>query len=893
MSVPTDDRPVRLADGTTAHLRPLRPEDRDGVRQLFGQSSDTARYLRFFSPTNVDGAMRLTPPPADDEQHCVLVVETGSEVVGIAQYDVTDDDEVAEVAFMVRDDQQGRGIATLLLEALAERATRRGIRRFRAVYLNRNHRMADVLAHAGFDVRWSREDLGVAAAEFDLVPGAAWVDRHDGRDERAQARSIARLLRPRSIAVVGAGSDERSIGHAIVANVLAGGFTGELHVVNRHAAIVGGHHTVASVLDIDGPVDLAVVAVPAVHVLDVARQCAAKGVWGLVVVSGGFAELQEGAALQRELLDVCRAAGMRLVGPNCVGVANTDPTVAMNATFSPVAPVAGRVGVASQSGGVGIELLSRAHSLDLGVSTFVSLGNKADVSTNDLLQFWSEDDATDVVVLYLESFGNPGKFARIARRLTREKPVVVLKSGRSDAGARGTQSHTAALADPDAAVDALLHHTGVIRVDTLTELFDVASLLAHQPVPAGRRVAVMSNGGGPAIVAADACVAAGLEVPELSSEVQDALRDLAPSGGVRNPVDLIATADGDVFERAARLLLASGEVDALVAMYVAPYVTRADDIAAGIARGAAGSDRTVASCFLGLDERPVVTADGGPARTIPVFRAPEAVAGALVHAARLGEWRRRPVGSVAQLEIDVERVRTNVAHVVAAAGDEGAWASPDVAAALLAGFGVPVVRSESVANAADAVEAAQRIGYPVALKAIAPGLVHKTDVGGVRLDVADDDAVVRAFTAMRDALGTRMTGVEVQRMADSGVELIVGIHHDPVFGPLVLFGAGGFAAELERDSVLLVPPLTDVDIDDAIRSLRISPLLFGYRRTPLVDVPALHDLLARVGRLACDVPEIAELDCNPVIVSTTGAVVVDVKVRLVARPTPPSPFALD
>ena len=879
---------VYLADGVPATVRGLEPDDWDGVRALYEHCSPTGRYFRFLSPMNVDGAMRLTPPLGDDTEHCLLGVEVAGRLIGMGQYDLTDDDEVAEVAFLVEDDEQSRGVATMLLEELARLGSAAGIRRFRALYLSGNERMADVFAHAGFDVRWSHEELGVSLAEFDLVADDTWLTRHDDRAQHAQARSIARLLRPRSIAVIGAGDDARSIGHAIVANLVAGGFAGSIHPVNRHPTVVEGIPTVANVLDVDGPVDLAVVAVPAPHVLAVAHECAAKGACGLVVVSGGFAELSEGVAMQAELSALCRTTGMRLVGPNCVGVVNTASGVGMNATFSPVAPVAGRVGVASQSGGVGIELLARAHQLDLGISTFVSMGNKADVSTNDLLQYWAEDDATDVVLLYLESFGNPAKFARIARRLTRTKPVVVLKSGRSDAGARGTQSHTAALADPDAAVDALLRHTGVIRVDTLAELFDVATLLAHQPVPAGRRVAVMSNGGGPAIVAADACVAAGLEVPELSAATQAALHELTPTGGVRNPVDLIAAAGADVFERATRVLLASGEIDALLTIYVAPYVTRADDIAPALARAAEGSELPVLSCFLGLESDQAADVFAGDHR-VPTFAYPESAARALALATRLGEWRRRPPGTVADVDIDPTSARAALQDGLArATGDR--WAPSECTAALLAAYGIPVVRGETVASAGAASDAARRIGGPVALKAIAPDLVHKSDVGGVELDLVAPDAVADAYERMRRTVGPSMTGARVEPMVPSGVELIVGLHRDPTFGPFVVFGAGGFTAELERDTVLLVPPLTDVDVDEALHALRTSPLLFGYRRSVPVDVDALRDVMARVSRLACDLPGVADLDCNPVIVSPRGAVVVDAKVRLAPTPVPVNPF---
>jgi acetyl coenzyme A synthetase (ADP forming)-like protein len=893
MTASSEVRDVLLADGRPARIRRLGTGDLDQVRDLYRRSSQQSRYLRFFSPVPPDTAVRFTPLTGDDTRHCVLGAEVDGRLVALGQYDAMDEPGVAEVAFLVEDAQQTRGIGTALLEALAQRAVARGIHRFHADYLRPNHQMPDVFAHSGFDVSWEHDDVDIGGVNLDLVPPAGWVRAHARRDDVAEARSIGRLLRPRSIAVVGASARPTSIGRAIVTNLVEGGFTGDVHPVNPHDATICGRRTHPTVVAIPGPVDLAVIAVPAAAVLEVAEQCAEKGVHGLVVISGGFAELEGGAAMQEQLTELCWRAGMRLVGPNCVGVVNTDPGVRMNATFSPVAPSVGRVGCASQSGGVGIELLSRAHALGLGVSTFVSMGNKADVSGNDLLQYWGNDPATDVVLLYLESMGNPRKFARIARDLARTKPVIALKSGRTTAGARGTRSHTAALADPDAAVDAILRQSGVIRVDTLESLFDVATLLAHQPVPAGRRVAVVSNGGGPAIVAADACIAAGLEVPELSPDLQAALRELVPTGGLANPVDLIASASGPVFERAATLLLESGEVDALLVIYVAPYVTSADDVAAAVAQAAErAGDVPIAACFLGLEEMPVHLGVPGSDRTVPTFAYPESAAGALAHAAWLGEWRRRPAGAVQSYAVDRERARARLADALADA-PEGAWAPADVTFGLLADYGIPVVPTRYARSASEAASIARAVGFPVALKAAAPELVHKTDRGGVRLGLADERAVRTAFTAMEAGLGPAMGGAIVQPMAGPGVELIVGVNHDPTFGPVLVFGMGGFDAELQHDTALAIPPCTDTELDRLVRSLRGSPLLFGYRSSAPVAVDALCNLVGRVGLLAQDVDEIAELDCNPVIVSPGGALVVDAKLRLVARPRLAHPFELD
>jgi acyl-CoA synthetase (NDP forming) len=589
----------------------------------------------------------------------------------------------------------------------------------------------------------------------------------------------------------------------------------------------------------------------------------AKRVHGLVIISAGFAEVdKDHGAAERELVEIARRNGMRLIGPNCMGVVNTSEDVSMNGTFAPVVPAPGRVGFASQSGGLGIELLARSGELGLGLSTFVSMGNKADVSGNDMLQYWEEDPATDVILLYLESFGNPRKFARLARRIARTKPIIAVKSGRTVAGARGTSSHTAALASPDVAVDALFRQAGVIRVDTLEELFDTASMVLHQPLPQGPRVIIVSNGGGPGILAADACEAAGLQVPELSAETQAKLRSfVSPDAGVRNPVDLVASASADVYGSTLQTLLGAGEADI--------------------------------ACFLGrngtLDLLPVAKdAAGGPARRVPTFAFPESAAAALGRAVGLAEWRARPEGTVPVLEgADVAAARALVEQQLAEHGD-GEWLTAEAARDLLAAVGVPMAATKWAGSADDAARVAEELGFPVAVKVGSSAIVHKTEVGGVHLDLRTAAAVRGAFTDMHDRLGDEMGGAVVQQMIPPGVETIVGVTRDPSFGSLVLLGMGGVQAELMRDTALRIVPLTDRDAHELVRSLRGSPLMFGYRSAPEVDVAALEDLVLRIGLLAERVPEIAELDCNPVIVSPAGATAADVKVRLAPiGPTPP------
>ncbi len=877
---------VVLADGGTVHLRPVRRDDGDGLLGLYTRLSQESLYLRFFSPVPAPTARQIEAlTTVDYARRFALVAELGEDIVAIARFDRLGDGEDAEVAFTVQDDQQGRGLGTILLEHLAGVARELGLRRFVASTLPSNSRMLQVFTDAGFQVR-RHLDGGVFELSFPVAVTPASVEAERAREHVAEAHSVARLLAPSSVAVVGASRRAGTIGHALLRNLLQGDFAGPVYPINPRATSVAGVRAYPSVEAVPDAVDLAIIAVPAAEVLDVARDCARKRVAGLVVITAGFAELgSPGAGSEHELVQLARRNGMRLIGPNCMGIVNTHPDVRLLATFAPFAPAPGRIAFASQSGGLGIELLGRASSAGLGISTFVSMGNKADISSNDLIQYWDDDPETDVILLYLESFGNPQKFARLARDVSRRKPIVAVKAGRSAAGERATSSHTAALAAPDVAVDALFRQAGVIRVDAIDELFDVGTLLRAQPLPGGPRVGIVTNGGGPGIVAADACSAAGLEVPELSSGTQDELRAfLSVDAAVRNPIDLVASGTAAQYEHSVRLLLGDADVDAVIVLFVPPLVTRAEDVAEAVVRAAAGTEKPVLTSFLGRRGTLELLPSAADARPVPNFTGPEAAAAALGHAARLGAWRRRPAGHVPALpDLDLERARKLVAAALAEEPG-GAWLDAPRADTLLETVGVPVTRSRFTADADEAARVASEFSGPTALKAASPRLVHKSDRGGVHLDLATPDAVRAAFTAMQDALGDEMGGAVVQPMVPAGVETIVGITRDPLFGSLVLFGMGGFQAELLRDTALRILPLTDIDAHELVRSLRASPLLFGYRHTPRVDVAALESLLLRVAQLAEAAPEIAELDANPVIVSAAGAVAVDVKVRL--APTP-------
>ena len=657
------------------------------------------------------------------------------------------------------------------------------------------------------------------------------------------------------------------------------------------------------------------IAVPASTAVQVARDCAVKGVKSLVMITGGFAETgEEGAQRQRELLAVCRRAGMRLVGPNCMGVVNMEPTVRLNATFSPSAPTGGNIGFLSQSGALGLAIIEHANRLGMGLSSFISIGNKADLSGNDFLQYWEDDASTDVLALYLESLGNPRKFARIARRVGRHKPIIVVKSGRQSAGARATSSHTGALPGAsDVTVDALFHQAGVVRTDTLGEFFDVASLLANQPLPAGRRVAILTNGGGPGILATDACEADGLVVPRLPADVREKLAEfLAPEAALDNPVDMIA-ASPETFRRAIATLAACEEIDALIVLFVLPLDTRTEDVAVAIRDAVLELPRRipVLSVFMSGEGGPAALRDS--TARVPAYSFPEEAARALAQAVRYAEWRAAPLGSVPPFDdLREDQAAAVVAAALARIDQQAAtpgtiagtlpgatlagsalaaqpadgrsrWLGPDEVACLLECYGIPIAAWRLVDSPEAAGAAAEAIGGPVALKAVAPGVVHKSEARAVVLSLEGAAAVERAAREMAASLehaGHHVERFFVQRMVPPGVEMLVGVVHDRLFGPVVACAAGGTTAELLRDVAVRITPLTDRDAGEMVRSLATFPLLDGYRGAPRADVPALEQILLRVSAMVEAHPEMVEMDCNPLIVLEEGAVVVDARIRI-------------
>lgn len=857
---------VLLRDGGIAHVRPLRPGDRQALHDLVDRSSERSAYLRFFTGGRATAHAYMDHLTSPGYRGHALAGTLRDRLVAVAEY-IPSGDGSADLGILIDDAAHGLGLGTLLLEHVAVDAADNGVRTLVADVLAENTPMINVLRDLGLDT--THEYSG---GSLRMVVDARVTPRLraeiEARDHEAERASLARVLEPRSVAVIGASRDPSAVGHIALRNLLDGGFPGPVHPVNPKADEVAGLAAYPSVLDVPGPVDLAVVAVPAQHVLRVTRDCAEAGVSGLIVLSAGFAEAgQPGAEV--EILRVCRTAGIRLIGPNCLGVVNNHAR--LNASFLPVTPTAGRVGLVSQSGAVAAALLER-----LDVSMFVSVGNKADVSGNDLLEYWEDDANTDVIALYLESFGNPRKFARIAGRVGRKKPILLVKSGRTGAGDRAVRSHTAAAATPDVAVDALVRASGVIRLDSVHELIDTARLLSTQPLPAGRRVAIVGNSGGPQAMAADACEAAGLTVPELPAGLVEA----AGHAAVGNPVDLTAGARAAELGAAIEALAAAPQVDAVLVVYTPPFGSGLEETRKAIAAAATGSAKPVLACVVGHDG----VIDG----RVPSYAFPEQAVKALARAAGYAEWRARPASEPAEPPAaDVETAKAIVAERLHADPD-GGWLAPEQATRLLACYGLDVAEAVPVSGADAAAEAATRVGLPAVLKVTGP--VHKSDVGGVRLGLKTAGDVRDAYRDMAARIGAEMTGAIVQRMLPAGVEIIIGGVTYPVFGPLVMVGMGGVTADLLADRAFRVPPVDAAAAREMIGELRCAPLLHGYRGSPPADVEALAGQVARVSRLLEDLPQVAELDLNPVIVTPQGATAVDVRVRVAPAQAPPSPL---
>jgi acetyl coenzyme A synthetase (ADP forming)-like protein len=861
---------VILRDGGTLRLRSPYATDVDALVGFFDALSERSFYLRFHGAPTIRPS--LVEPFVDPDwiERGALVGTLEDRIVALASYSRLRDPEVAEVAFAVADDQQGRGVGTRMLEQLAGRAGAVGIERFVAEVIGDNNAMLRVFEDAGFGVSRALEH-GTFEVTFPIEPTASYVEHVDERDHLGVVASLQPFFSPGSVAVIGASTRREAIGGIVFRNILSGDFKGAAYPVNIKGAPVAGVRAYMSIEELPEIVDLAVICLPGAHVIEAARSALRAGIRAICVISAGFAEVgEEGRARQDELLALVRAHGGRLVGPNCLGIAVAGPS--LNATFGPRALPPGPIAFSSQSGALGLALLEKASERSLGFSSFISIGNKADVSSNDLLEYWEEDESTGLIVLYLESFGNPRRFGRIASRVARKKPILAMKSGTSKAGARAAGSHTAALAGSEQAVEALFHQAGVLRAETLEELIDAAALLSTQPLPRGRRVAILTNAGGLGILCSDACEGAGLDLSELSDDTRSQLAELLPSeASLANPVDMLGSATAASYEAVLPLVLADPAVDSAIVLFVPPATAEAGDVAAGIARTleSVSTDKPVLAALLSAEGIPEAL------RTAPapaaLFTYPESAARALGLATQRAEWLRRPAGTVPATDgIDAAAAEQVVARALVTADD--IWLAPAETRELLACYGIPLVGERLAETLDGAAEAANELGYPVVVKSGIPG-AHKTESGGVALDLGDEAAV-------REAAERIGMPVIVQPMIAGGTEFLAGIVQDPTFGPLVAFGPGGVLAELIGEAGFRVAPLTDVDAEELLHQEKTGLLVAGYRGAAPSDPVALADLIHRLSRLGVDLPQIAELDLNPVIAGPDGCVVVDARVRV-------------
>jgi acyl-CoA synthetase (NDP forming)/GNAT superfamily N-acetyltransferase len=873
-----------MADGRTIEIRPVTAADFTAVKAMHEAMSPDNAYLRFFSLSRLAAeqeARRVTREPGPD--HAALLAIYDGEVVGLASFEMLHNDgKTAEIAFAVADTMHHRGIATLLLEHLVSLARARQLEALTAETLQENTDMLRVFADAGLPVVSKRED-GVVGITIPLPPDDAgrqledYLDTVALRERSASVASLRPVFAPGSVAVIGASRGTGGVGRSVLDNIAAGGFAGQLYAVNPNARKIGGVPCFPDVESLPETPDLAVLAVPPLAVVDTAEACGRRGVRGLVVLTAAI-----DAPVSADLLAVCRRHGMRLIGPNCFGIA--VPSIGLDATFAAANPAAGSVGLVMQSGGIGFAMVDHLTRLGIGISSFASVGNKLDVSSNDMLQWWEQDGQTKAAVLYIESFGNPRKFGRTARRVGLKMPVLTVHAGRTEAGQQAAASHTAAIASPLVSREALFQQAGIIATPSFGELMGATAMLATQPPPAGRTVAIVSNVGGAGVLAADACTDLGLTVHHPAGQTRRRLRTVIPAGGaVNGPVDTTAPVSADVFRRVLEMLGGDEDVHSIIALVLRTGAT--GDLLQAVAE--AEIDVPLAVVVLNQPEAVrLVDTKGGKA---PAYAYPETAARALSRAVKYAEWRATPRQTVPSFpDVDAERAR-EIVHTFIAKHPDGGWLSQHDVIALLQLYRIPLVSSTVAHTADDAAAVAARVGYPVALKAEVPGLTHKTDAGAVLLDLRTEAGVRSGHRQLADRFGTRLAGVAVQPMITGGTEVLVGVKDDQMFGPLVVFGLGGVATEVLADHAARLAPLTEADADTLINSIRSAPLLHGHRGTPAADLTALRDVLLRVSRLTDDLPEIAELDLNPVIARPDSAIAVDARIR-VAPQIPQDPF---
>ncbi|MEC5192471.1 MULTISPECIES: bifunctional acetate--CoA ligase family protein/GNAT family N-acetyltransferase [unclassified Arthrobacter] len=863
---------VVLRDGGTAHLRPIHPSDADAVQAFHVGQSQKSIYMRFFAFKSKLSAKELKRfTEVDYKDRVALVITIGGEIMGIGRYDRLDDPVEAEVAFNISDAHQGRGIGSILLEHLAAAARENGIRKFSAEVLPENRKMLMVFSDAGYDVKRHFDD-GVVSLEFNIDPTDKSRAVMESREHRAEARSIQELLAPTSVAVIGASRKWGTVGYQLLEHIIEGGFTGPVYAINPEAFELAGMLSFARLSEVPGPVKLAIIAVPYAEVPKVVEECGAAGVKGIVVATAGFADDGErGLARQRELVRQARANGMRVIGPASLGILNTDPAVSLNASMAPSLARRGGLGLFSQSAAIGVSLYAASSRRRVGLSTFLSAGNRADVSGNDMMQFWEDDAATTAVGLYLESIGNPRKFSRLARRLARTKPVIVAKSGAMGLGLPPGHAVRTTMAPPEA-LDAMMRQAGVIGVETIEQLMDIAQIVSSQPLPTGPGIAVFSNSRALGKVVADSAAAQGLGVERLVTDIDlDAGMSVALPA-LRHSLQEVLTADS---------------VHAVVVALLPAHGLTVEKIAGVLAECSVAAGKPVVAAFSGLLDPSIyvegMVGDDAGTTVVPCYSNPGAAVAALGAVVRYAQWLDRDQGLFVEPEgCDADGTHELLEGLLETVGGEQlVRLDPEKAAGLLARYGIHVVPSVGFETAEQAVAAADRLGWPVALKTTDPALRHRLDLGGVRLDIQDADSLRRNVQEMRKSLERYGSpSLEVQTMAPVGQACTFRAIEDPLLGPVVSFGLAGDAVNLLEDWAHRVPPLSGSDLHDFIRAPRASRKLFGYQGLPAVDGRALEDLAARLARLKDNHPEIALVDFNPVLAGPEGLAILAADVRI-------------
>jgi acetyltransferase len=875
---------VALKDGSSLHLRPIQMSDEERLLALFSRMSKQTIYLRFhhvLTHMSREEARRFCTVDFVDTFALVGTLGEGEEerIIAVGRYARQPGANRAQIAFEVEDKYQGLGIGTHLLDQLAYTARDKGISMFEAEVLAENKDMMNVLINSGFNMQ--RQYQGTTyVGIMDLAPTEVVEQKSSEREKFTSIASLRAFLNPKSVAVIGASRRPNTIGNFVFRNLIQQDFKGVVYPVNPNAEVIAAIKAYPSILDIPGDIDLAIISIPADRVQQVVEECAHKGVRGVVVLTSGFSDIgPDGMERQNKLVNTIRSYGMRMLGPNCMGMINTNPEINLNATFSAVVPPPGNIAFATQSGVLGSAILMYATNLNIGLSTFVSIGNRADVSSNELLQYWEDDPDTDVVLLYLESFGNPRKFTRIARSITSKKPVVAVTSNRTPLQLRVSGSQTGAMATDQAATEALFKQAGILRADTLEDLFDTGSLLANQPLPQGNRVAIISNAGGPALLTADACKARGLEIPSLSPNTTAQLKALlSPRANIANPIDMSPEYTIHQYRDALKLLLADENVDIVVVIFIPPILKLSDEFASIIREIAPlfrERGKPLVTSFLGL-RGARIELGSNDRRFVPSFAFPESTAGALARALEFSQRLKKPTGKIPEFsDINKEKAGGIIQSALEKSGQDQVWLDAESILGLLDCYGIKFVTLKLAKTPVEAAAAAEEVCFPVAVKILSSTISQKTDVEGVILDCRSRGEVEKAFVRIGNNLERigkpeDMQGVIIQKMVQGGIEVIVGVTQHPAFGPLIMFGLGGVYAELFKDVTFSIHPLTDLDAHDMVRAVKAYQLLEGWRGSKRADIPAIEELLLRISVLVENHPQVLEMDLNPVKVLSDG-----------------------